>query len=99
MGFDDDQKQAARLNLTWKPNDDVQFKVGLAFTHVGGIGPGYNFNPILDPRLRTALEDHRLPDHAGPDRRDGQRQLHQPSLDPLAKVERLHQLHSQLRSR
>jgi len=55
MGFDDDHKQSGRLNLTWKPNDDIQLKVSGAYTHVGGIGPGYNFTPIIDPRLRTAL--------------------------------------------
>jgi iron complex outermembrane receptor protein len=56
MGFDDDDKQAARLNVNWKPSETFSLKVGAAFTHVGGIGPGYNFTPIIDSRLRTQLE-------------------------------------------
>lgn len=55
MGFDDDEKQAFRVQALWQPNDDVKLRVGGAFTHVGGIGPGYNFDPILDPTLRTQL--------------------------------------------
>lgn len=56
MGFDDDEKQAARLQILWKPSDTFSVKVGGAFTHVGGTGPGYNFTTKLDPRVRTALE-------------------------------------------
>jgi iron complex outermembrane receptor protein len=56
MGFDDDNKQAFRGNVIWKPNEDVTLKIGAAYTHVGGIGPGYNFTPIIDSRLRTQLE-------------------------------------------
>lgn len=55
MGFDDDSKEALRFNINWKPSDDLQLKVGGAWTHIGGMGPGYNFTPILDPRVVTAL--------------------------------------------
>ncbi len=43
-GFDDDKKESARLSLLWKPNDDVSLRVTAAYTHVGGMGPGYDFD-------------------------------------------------------
>jgi iron complex outermembrane receptor protein len=56
MGFDDNEKKSGRLNVNWKPSDRLQLKLGGAYTHVGGKGPGYNFTPIFDPRVRTALQ-------------------------------------------
>lgn len=56
MGFDDDDKHAFRGSINWKPSDNFSLKVNGAYTHVGGIGPGYNFTPVLDPTLRTQLE-------------------------------------------
>lgn len=56
MGFDDNEKQSGRINILWEPSERFTLKAGGTYTHVGGIGPGYNFTPIIDPRLRTALQ-------------------------------------------
>lgn len=49
QGFDDDHKQSARLQTLWRPNDDFSVRLGGAWTHVGGNGPGYDFSTINYP--------------------------------------------------
>lgn len=44
MGFDDDKKESGRLSVLWKPADHISLKVIGAYTHVGGLGPGYLFD-------------------------------------------------------
>ncbi len=54
QGFDDDKKESARLSLLWKPNDDVSLRVTAAYTHVGGLGPGYDFDTHNYPAAVSA---------------------------------------------
>lgn len=46
-GYNDDKTQAARLQLLWKPNDDLSILLNGQYQHTGGKGDG----PVLSPRI------------------------------------------------
>lgn len=46
-GYDDDKTQAGRLQVLWKPNDDVSLLLNANYQHTGGKGAG----GVLSPQL------------------------------------------------
>jgi iron complex outermembrane receptor protein len=44
-GTDDDVRQAGRIRLLWKPNEDFSALLNADFAHEGGHGPGYTLLP------------------------------------------------------
>jgi iron complex outermembrane receptor protein len=44
-GTDDDQRQAVRLRLLWKPTSNVSLMLNADYAHEGGSGPGYVMLP------------------------------------------------------
>jgi iron complex outermembrane receptor protein len=48
-GFDDDHQESGRLEVLWKPTDKFSLRVGGAYTHVGGMGPGFDLDTLNFP--------------------------------------------------